>query len=147
MDAKGLWPDPGTLAAVASVIAAFSIAMIFWRVQRELQMSQNGEVNWIPRSDFMLISAAGISLILILLPLVSLSPSSWMYRVVPPAACAGAVVLVTGYPFALLAHYRLILGGRRVGPRSNPEPSERWIVPITWGAAIAAVIWTCWLHD
>lgn len=36
-----------------------------------------------------------------------------------------AVVLTFSYVPTILAHYRLILGGRRRGPRKNPEPPER----------------------
>jgi hypothetical protein len=48
------------------------------------------------------------------------------------AATTAAVVLTFGYVPTILAHYRLILRGRRRGPRKNPEPPERWLA-VTWG--------------
>jgi hypothetical protein len=40
--------DPGTLSTIASIISAFGAAMLFFRIQRELQMRKSGERVWLP---------------------------------------------------------------------------------------------------
>jgi hypothetical protein len=142
----GLWPDAATLAAIASVITAFSVAMLIFRVQRELDMGAAGEARWIPWSDWLLLLASTLSLVGVLLPLVAADPLGKVRQLVPGAACAAAVVVVAWYPFAVLAHYRLILRGSRQGPRENPEPAERWIVLLALASACVASGYSCWLH-
>ena len=140
------WPDTGTLATIASVIAAFCVSMTFFRVQREIQMHGNGEINWIPWADWLLLLASFLSLVCVLLPLVAAHPESWAYQRVPGPACAATIVLVANYPLAILAHYRFILGGGRSGPRNNPEPSERWIVWFALALSFATATWSYPLH-
>ena len=120
--------------------------MIYFRVQRELQMHAELEINWIPWADLMLLLAATIALLLVLLPLLAAAPTSWAHRRLPAPSCAAAILLVTAYPFALFAHYRLILGRGRSGPRSNPEPGERLLVLLSLVVAGATAIWTYRLH-
>ena len=136
-------PDSGTLAGVASIIAAFSAAMLFFRIQRELAVPPP---NWIARSDWLLLASSSLSLLLVISPLLLLPPSNPIYHVLPSAACAGATVCVAGYPFAILAHYRLLLGRTRSGPRENPEPAERWIIVTTWLVSLSAFVWAIWIR-
>ena len=49
--------DSGTLANVASVIGAFGAAMLFFRIQRELQMRKAGERVWLPLADWLIFAA------------------------------------------------------------------------------------------
>lgn len=123
------------LSTVASIISAFGIAMLVFRIQRELAMQKAGEMNWIPQSDWLLVWATEISLLLVLLPLL-IAPRTSRWIALPVAGCASACVLVAGYIPAVFAHYRLILSGKRSGPRANPEPSERLIVLATVVAAV-----------
>ncbi len=129
--------DPETLSTVASIISGFGIAMLFFRIQRELLMGKKGEPIWIPYSDWLLIIATVISLLLVILPLILLSFLPSFLSALPSAACVTATIMVTGYIFGILAHYRLILAGSRSGPRDNPEPSEKIIVRMT--VALAAI--------
>ena len=131
-------PDSGTLASVASVIAAFGSAMIFFRVQREISMEEEEEINWIPWADWLLVIATWTCLILVIVPLMLLDPASRVFRVVPAAACAAAAVMVAGYPLAILAHYRFLFARGRTGPRTNPEPAERLIVITAFALAVIA---------
>jgi len=128
--------DTGTLANIASVIAAFGAAMLFFRIQRELEMVGKGQRVWLPWADRLLIAATLLCLLFVILPLLSTTTTS-----LPAAAAAAAAVLVAGYVFALLAHYRIVFGGRREGPRTNPEPAERFIVIVTAIAASALFVW------
>jgi hypothetical protein len=47
-DVWGLPVDAATLATIASVISAFGAAMLFFRIQRELSMKEQGEQIWLP---------------------------------------------------------------------------------------------------
>lgn len=140
------WPDSGTLATIASVITAFAVAMLFFRIQRELQMAKELEINWIPWADWLLFGAAWVSVLLVILPLVAAHPDSSIYRLIPPAACGASSILVVGYTLAILAHYRLIFSGGRTGARSNPEPGERGVVFATLAVAAAEFLWALYLH-
>lgn len=130
-------PDPAVLATVAGIIAGFGSAMLLFRLQRELHMHGEGESTWIPWADRSLGAATLIALLAVLLPLVSgLPPEPWRTRLAS-AFCTGAVLLLAGYFPAALAHYRLLFGASRSGPRSNPEPGERWV---TWFFVVLAAI-------
>ena len=130
-------PDSGTLANIAAIIAGFGVAMLFFRIQRELQMIDRNDRIWIPYADWLLISATLVSLTLVILPLLALPSSSALKLKIPTAACAATSIMVTGYIVGILSHYRLILGKNRSGPRKNPEPAEKFIV---WSAAALAII-------
>ena len=123
-------PDNGALTTIASVVSGFGVAMLFFRIERELRMQKKGEIVWIPYSDWLLIIATIISIILYsILPKIILG--------LPVAGCAAATIMVTGYLIGILAHYRLIFAGDRSGPRFNPEPPERVIVLV---AGLLAVL-------
>ncbi len=123
--------DAATLGTVASIISGFGVAMLFFRLQRELQMSDKREVNWIPWADRLLIAATLVSLLAVILPLVAFKAVPIVTDRLPSASCAAAVIMVSGYIVGILAHYRLWFGTKRSGERSNPEPSERVVVFIT----------------
>ena len=137
------WPDTGTLASVASMIAAFGVAMLFFRIQRELQMQKAGELNWIPWADWLLLGSSLSALLLVILPLVASQPLSWAHRFLPGPACAAAVVLLAAYPVAILAHYQFIFAFGRTHPRINPEPSEKVVV---LGALLVAAGTAFWAY-
>ena len=42
---------------------------------------------------------------------------------------------------AILAHYRLLFGRERRGERTNPEPTERWIVISTAVICLGLFVW------
>ena len=139
--------DIGTLGTVASLIAGFGGAMLFFRIQRELQMHEEMEVQWIPWADRLLILATLIALLLVLLPLVATTNRPGLMAYLPAAGCAAAVVLVAGYILAILAHYRLFFGWRRSGPRTNPEPAERVLVLLTGIVALLTFLWVLWRYS
>ena len=116
--------DSGTLANFASVIGAFGAAILIFRIQRELHMGEQGERVWIPLADWLIIIATLVSLLLVIIPLVTVDAASPHYLKLPMAACGAAAVLVSGYVFAILAHYRIFFGRSRTGSRSLAEPLE-----------------------
>ena len=130
--------DAATLATIASIISGFGIAMLVFRIQRELQMHEQLEVNWIPWADRLLIVATPISLLLVVFPLVTFGPTSFWVLRIASAACAAASLMVAGYVPGILAHYRLFLVSHRERQRRNPEPAERVVVIAVFAAALLA---------
>ena len=128
--------DSGTLSTVASIIAGSELPCCF-RIQRELHMGARNETVWIPQADWLLIAATLISIVLVILPLVSLNLRDSPVGKVPYSACAASSVLLAGYVLSILAHYRLLFGRKRSGPRDNPEPAERVLVISTVIIAVA----------
>jgi hypothetical protein len=131
--------DSGTLSTVGSIIAGFGVAMLFFRIQRELQMGKSAERIWIPWADWLLIGATLTALLVVLIPLIVLRAFPWAMHVAT-AACGAGVLLVAGYIFAILAHYRLLFGQNSSGPRTNPEPAERVVVTLSLGVAVIGFI-------
>jgi hypothetical protein len=132
--------EVGDMVTVASIVAGFGVAMLFFRIQRELHMQKEHEGIWIPWADRLLIGATLISLLLVIIPSVVLPQASPLKVMLPAAASSASVVMVAGYIPAILAHYRLILGQGRTGPRVNPEPGEKRVVWTTVALAIIAFL-------
>lgn len=131
-------PDLSTLSTVASIISGFGVAMLFFRIQRELQMQEKDETIWIPAADWLLISATLMSLLLVIFPIVAVSKDASIAHNIASSACSASSILVAGYIFSILAHYRLLFGRHRTGPRDNPEPAEKTLVRLT--IVIAAIV-------
>ena len=130
--------DSGTLSTVASIISGFGVAMLFFRIQRELQMQEKDEPIWIPAADWLLIGATLVSLLLVILPIVAVNKDFPVAYRLASSACAASSILVAGYILSILAHYRLLFGRQRTGPRENPEPSERILV--RWTVVVATIL-------
>lgn len=118
-------PEVSDLITVASIVAGFGVAMIFFRIRRELEMGSAGERVWIPWADWLIVIATLSSLLLVLLPMLVFERHNKLAVALSTSVCAGCIVLVAGYVFTILAHYRLLFGRDRIGPRDNPEPAER----------------------
>jgi hypothetical protein len=127
--------DPGTLATIASIISAFGTSMLVFRIQRELEMRQKGEQNWIAWADWLLVSAVFVSLLLVIVPLLTIRQTR-----LPAAGAVAAAIMVAGYVPAILAHYRLVFGRKRTGQRVNPEPWERFFVAVGLIIALFAFV-------
>lgn len=119
--------DSGTLSTVASITSGFGVAMLFFRIQRELQMGKEGEPVWIPMADWLLVCATLVSLLLVILPLVALSAPEGLLLRLPSAACSASSILVAGYILSILAHYRLLFGRKRTGPRSEVNDAREGV--------------------
>jgi hypothetical protein len=128
--------DTQVLAGVAAIVIAAGGPMLFFRVQRELEMWRRGERTWIPVADWMLLGATFTAIVLVLLPILLFDDSELLGKRVPTAGCAAALVALVGYGPALLAHYR-IGSANNTKPRKNPEPAETGIVIGTTAVALA----------
>jgi hypothetical protein len=132
--------DNSTIAQVASIIAGFGATMLFFRIQRELEMWSKDEPVWMPWADWLLIWATIIALLGAVFPIVTTLSSSVFVTNLARVSCMVATLLLTGYIPSILAHYRIIFGKRRSGPRGNPEPAERILVILTVVAAVMTTI-------
>jgi len=70
------------------------------------------------------------------IPLIAATPTP-QTKALASAACAGGVILQVGYVPAILAHYRIVFGAKRTGPREKGEPIERLFVWLAFAAALA----------
>jgi hypothetical protein len=133
--------DIGSLMTVASIVAGFGVAVLVFRIQRETTL----QTKWIPWADWLLIAATMVALGGVILPIISFSQPPACVVKFGSAASSLVVLLVIGYPFAILAHYRLIgaegaARAKRSEARYNPEPLERRWVIVTFTIAILVFI-------
>jgi hypothetical protein len=119
--------DAGSLITAAAIIAATGTATLMFRLQREIQiMERCKEQNWLACADWLAIASMVAALITVV-ALALFGQASLVIRLASSLISAGAI-LFAGYPFAILAHYRLLFGKNREGPRENPEAAEKYII-------------------
>lgn len=141
--------DDGAVAGIGAVIVGFSITAFVFRIQRELQMADEGQRRWIPWADRPLISVVTVTLLLVLFPIALAGNTSilWGERL-PAATCCASTVALAGYIPALLTHYRFgpspvrkwIWFECRLGDRSAGEPAEIVIVVASAVLGIMAAV-------
>lgn len=127
--------DHSSLLTSASIIGAFGMSVLIFRIQRELDMESKGEVTWIPLADWALLAATVMSLVVVVMLLIYGDLNSKAQQLL-----ASATTLAIGYIPAVLAHYRLPFKFGRSGHRSNPEPAEAVVVALSVAAAIAVFL-------
>jgi hypothetical protein len=120
-------------ATVASIVVGFGVVVLMFRIQRELYVKEilEWEINWLARADWLVILAVLLAGLFGLgLPLSVITIEGVVTRIAA-AGCLAAVILLMGYIFAILAHYRLIPRKARElkTKRTNPEG---WEGPIFW---------------
>ena len=126
---------------VASILAGFGVNVLMFRVQRELtvedkqkELKIHREV-WISWADYLIIATIKISLLLVVLPILVFKTQNAYLSALPSASCAAAVILVSAYPFAILAHYHMGIGGN-TSNRQKGEPIEIFVVVLAFFIAI-----------
>jgi hypothetical protein len=133
------------LIAMAAIVMGFGVTVVMFRLQREAEiekdrlrqqaeMEKDSEPTWIAYSDWLILFSIFVSLLFVFFPLFLLP-----YQLaisIAHAGCFAAIVLQAGYIPSILAHYRLLLGKNRKGPRENPEPKERLFVWLSIAIAI-----------
>jgi len=132
--------DVSGLIPAVSIVGSLAAAAVVFRVKRELDMQKKGEITWLPWCDVLLLSAVTLILLVVVVPVTTGLVAHLPVRAVAVAAAAAATVLAAAYPYALLAHYRLLLGRGRTDPRTNPEPGERLFVWLGVALATATFI-------
>jgi hypothetical protein len=140
--------SPQPYLTVASILSGFSISVFMFRIQRELQVRDRHPdwPNWLAWADYLIIATIVSSLLLVVLPLIAFSEPSEFAFSVAAGTCAATSVLLLGYPFAILDHYRIEIGvwrtkkGESVEARYKGEPVEKAIVIVTGLAAALAFV-------
>ena len=124
---------------VACILSGFGIAVLMFRIQRELHMQERhpDSPNWLAWADYLVIGSIALSLLLVVLPLVALPSPGKQALAFAAASCAAATILLAGYPPAILDHYRIEIGANRKGDRNKGEPIEKVLVLLTAFIAVA----------
>ena len=145
--------SPQPYLTVATNHTGFCISVFMFRIQRELGVRDRNPdwPNWLAWADYLIMTSIVLSVVLVILPLVSVPVPSRAIYSVAAATCAAAAILLLAYPFAILDHYRIEIGtwrtreGEGAQVRHKGEPIERIIV-VTAGvvaaATFAAIIWS-----
>jgi cytochrome bd-type quinol oxidase subunit 2 len=68
------------LLTAAAVIVGFGITVIMFRVQREIQVQEKGEPNWLAWSDYLILGSILLTIGLAILPLLMLPRVSTLTR-------------------------------------------------------------------
>jgi len=128
--------NPESLVSAASIMAGFGAVFFAFRLERELKLSaETNEPAWIALSDWLLIAAIIISLVMVVVPLVSPSPLTDPSVTRARAACAAAAIMIAGYIPSILAHYNFIYW-LKTKPRPNPTVPEAILVILTVAVAV-----------
>ena len=118
-----------SLISTASVISGFSVAVLMFRISREVAMEEKDQKKWIPWADYLILSVILLSLLFVVLPLCSISTNHHPHvMALASASCGASTILLAAYPFAILDHYRIGVGSKRTKPRERGEPIEKFIV-------------------
>jgi len=145
--------SPQPYLTVASILTGFCISVFMFRIQRELSVRDRHPdwPNWLAWADYLIMASIVLSVVLVVLPLVSVPAPSRANYSVAAASCAAASILLLAYPFAILDHYRIEIGAWRTRAGEDPqarhkgEPIER-IVVVTSGVVatvtFVAIIWS-----
>lgn len=140
---------PEAYLTVASILSGFGVTVLMFRIQRELHVREKHPdwPNWLAWADYLVLGAIVLSLIFVVLPIVAVSEPSGRVLSVAAGSCGAAAILLAGYPFAILDHYRIEIGAKRSGDRKKGEPLERFIVmavSILAAGVFGGVIWLGW---
>ncbi len=136
---------PQPFLTVASILTGFSISVLMFRIQRELRVREQHPhwPNWLAWADYLIIAAITLSILGVIVPLIAVPAPTRLIYSVAAGSCTAASLLLLGYPFAILDHYRIEIGawrtkrGEPAQVRHKGEPIERAVVT---AAAIAAAI-------
>src|SRR5262249_53703782 len=101
---------------VASILAAFAIQVLMFRVGREAEIEPPTK-RWLAWADALVLLAIVLLLGLVVLPAVAFSKLDKKWSALGAASSATGTVLLTAYSFAILHHYGLL---------SRKEKRARW---------------------
>ena len=120
------------------MLLGFQVASIAWRVSREVDVANQGDITWLPPADIInLISMLANIIGVFLLPILGITdPGLAKYWL------GFSVLLYVGYPFALFGHYDMYVPG----PRSYKYATfqEKIVVLLISLACVAYVIAVLW---
>ena len=116
------------------VILGFQLTSFLWRLTREIQAAEQGQMTWFPMSEILnLLAGIVLCLTVFLLPILgveSLSLPVWGFGL--------SMILYVFSPLCLAAHYELFRPQRRRDASYFPS-QERYAVSL---ALVAALVFT-----
>jgi peptidoglycan biosynthesis protein MviN/MurJ (putative lipid II flippase) len=138
--------SPQPYLTVASILSGFSISVLMFRLQRELGVRERHPdwPNWLAWADYLVLATIVLSVLLVVVPLVAFSEPTEFVFSIAAGTCAATSLLLLAYPFAILDHYGIEIGGWRRKPSDNVEirhkgePIERIVVILA--SLIAALV-------
>ena len=136
--------SPQPYLTVASILSGFSISVFMFRLQRELGVRERHPdwPNWLAWADYLVIATVVFSILFVVVPLVAFSEPTEFAFSIAAGTCAATSLLLLAYPFAILDHYGIEIGGwrRRAGDnveiRHKGEPIERVIVVVAGALSV-----------
>ena len=99
----GIAMAPGTLYRLAPPLIALQFAAFGWRVNREINLGDDGRATWIPIPDVLNIMSLLATVICLIVVPIATDSYFWLSRMVLGAG----YVLIAFHPFTMAAHYRL----------------------------------------
>lgn len=101
--------DIGYIWAASGFLVTLQLGAFTWRVNREIKMSEKGDINWLPLADILNL----IALIVILGGVFILPLLGTKNMKLSQIALGVSIIFFAGYPFALAGHYELFSKGKR----------------------------------
>jgi hypothetical protein len=99
----GIAMAPDTLYRLAPPLIALQFAAFGWRVNREINLGDDGRATWIPIPDVLNIMSLLATVICLIVVPIATDSYFWLSRMVLGAG----YVLIAFHPFTMAAHYRL----------------------------------------
>lgn len=88
---------------VAGMLLGFQVASFTWRISREIEVGQTGDLTWLPPADILnLISMVVIMTGVFVFPILGFAGLNFAEH-----SFGLAAVIFIGYPFALAGHYEM----------------------------------------
>jgi hypothetical protein len=118
------------LISVSAIVVGFGVTAVMFRVQRELYVLEvlKIKVLWLAWADYLIVGSIFLAVFGATIPLLVFPKPSVCLFSLAASSCVGALILQAGYGPSILAHYRIVLGGSREGPRARGEPIEQALV-------------------
>jgi hypothetical protein len=99
----GIAMAPDTLYKLAPPLIALQFAAFGWRLNREINLGDDGRAIWIPIADVLNIMSLLAAVICLIMVPIATDSYFWLSRMVLGAG----YVLIAFHPFSVAAHYRL----------------------------------------
>jgi len=94
---------PSGIWAAAGVLMGFQVTSFAWRVSREVEVGQEGDLTWLPPADILNLASMVVAMLgVFVLPILELGSLGFANK-----SFGLAVLLYVGYPFALAGHYEM----------------------------------------
>ena len=127
--------SPEAYLTVASIFSGFGVTVLMFRLQREISIMEDpdrqDEPTWLAWADYLILIVVALSLLLVVLPIMLSDSANVVVHQLAAATCSACAILVAAYPWAILAHYRILFGSSRSGKRERGEPAERLVVLVS----------------